>query len=128
MLGSFNTEYKTNTFYRNMYIRNYFIQQNADIDLQNLYKIFILILVHSVIRKLAPNTYEIQKTTNTVHYDGYIFRTERIRNNKTYYRCTYVRRGCKARLSVSKCGHDLQYKSFREHNHSPNTDKSGKTI
>lgn len=69
-------------------------------------------------RRLGENTFEIQKLTSTFKYKGYVYRSERVRGKKTYYRCSSsIKLHCKARLSAFKINDELRYKEFNEHNH-----------
>lgn len=81
-------------------------------------------------RKLGENTFEIQKLTSKFTYKGYAYRSERVRGNKTYYRClSSIKTRCKARLSVFNLNDELIYNEFNKHNHTmSNAESKGNYI
>lgn len=76
--------------------------------------------------KLAEETYQIFKQQKYFYYEGYAYKHEKSRGDRSYWHCCKTRSTCKARLVVVNKNEKKIITTFKDHNHPISDDKNGK--
>lgn len=103
LLTIFYLKFYFNTFFFILFLDT---EENANVE-------------STIVQQIASSTFKIQKSKNYVYYRGFAYQAEKVRDQRSYYRCIESRStSCKARLKVQAMPDDSKaYTQFRDHNH-----------